>query len=94
MHSVLASHGNTVATNVDNTHPASASTGCHHAFTIAVLPAPWSAALVGLGVVVALVALRGSLPHRVAPIGRGPPRAAATFITGQDLLTRFCLARR
>ncbi|MEE3754845.1 MULTISPECIES: hypothetical protein [Mycobacterium] len=51
-------------------------------------------ALVELGLAVAVVAVAGSRIKLVVPVGRAPPRAAAIAFNGQDLLTRFCIARR
>ncbi|WP_225331674.1 hypothetical protein [Mycobacterium intracellulare] len=51
-------------------------------------------ALVELGLAVAVVAVAGSRVKLVVPVGRAPPRAAAIAFAGQDVLTRFCIARR
>lgn len=69
-------------------------TACHYAFSNAVLPKSSSTTLTALGVVVAVVAVAGWLAPRVVAAGRGPPCGPAAFLTGQDLLTRFCVARR
>lgn len=49
-------------------------------------------ALFGLGLA-ALVA-KGWLAQLVAPAGRSPPNARVPRLAGQELLTRFCIARR
>jgi hypothetical protein len=83
--------------NIDRTHlPNGSSSACPrkaHAIAAA-LPPSSSTVLAALGVVVALLSLAGPLTQRVAPTGRGPPRGLPTPLTGQDVLTRFCLARR
>lgn len=63
-------------------------------FAIAALPKSAVTALIVLGVVVAGLIGSGWLAQLVVPAGRGPPRAPAASLTGQDLLTLFCLARR
>ncbi|WP_083212156.1 hypothetical protein [Mycobacterium intracellulare] len=71
------------------------SWGIHpEAFAAGVLPNSSSAALAALGVVVAVVAVTAWLAQHLVLAGRGPPRGLATALTGQDLLTRFCLSRR
>ncbi len=82
--------------NVDHPHLVDGdSLGAHpEAFAAAVLPNSSSTALAALGFVVAVVAVAALLAHRVVLAGRGPPRGLAPALTGQDLLTRFCLSRR
>lgn len=63
-------------------------------FAIGALPKSATIALILLGVVLAGLIGKGWLAQLVVPAGRGPPRAPTTSLTGQDLLTRFCLARR
>jgi hypothetical protein len=67
---------------------------CQKVFAFAVLPQSPASAVAMQGVVVAVVAILGWLASRVVPAGRDPPRGLAAALTGQDLLTRFCLARR
>lgn len=50
--------------------------------------------LVILGVGMAALAAGGWLTRLVAPAGRSPPFARVSVLSGQDLLTRFCVARR
>lgn len=93
-HALLTSLGGEFTVTMDNAGlDRSWSHACPKTFTKVVLPRPASA-LVALGVVVAGVAIAGSLAHLVLPAGRGPPRGLAAALTGQDLLTRFSLARR
>ncbi|KLO44703.1 hypothetical protein ABW17_08205 [Mycobacterium nebraskense] len=94
-HALVSSLGSEFAVvNVDHPHLwDGSSTQCPEAFATAVLPRS-STALVALGVVVAVVALAGWVAHRGVLAGRSPPGAPATPLAGQDLLTRFCLARR
>lgn len=63
------------------------------ALALAALPQP-TTVLAALGVVAVLGALAGPLARRVVPTGRGPPPGRETYLTGQAILTRFCLARR
>jgi hypothetical protein len=69
------------------------SMACHEMVTTAVLPREGTAS-VALGAVMAAVATTGRLAQPREVADRGPPRALGTALTGQDLLTRFCLARR
>ncbi|WP_232009980.1 hypothetical protein [Mycobacterium intracellulare] len=66
----------------------------HEAFAATVLPNSPSTALAALGLVVAVVAIAALLAQHVVLAGRGPPRGFPAALTGQDLLTRFCLSRR
>ncbi|MDA3663339.1 hypothetical protein PFJ02_15040 [Mycobacterium xenopi] len=83
---------------VDHSHVGKGLSGEHpEQFTTAVLPRSGTAvaALAALGVVLAVaVAVAGGLAWFGVPAGRGPPRAPAFSVTGQDVLTRFCLSRR
>lgn len=63
-------------------------------FAIDAIPKASVTALVVLGVGLAALAARGWLIQLVTPAGRSPPRTSVAFLSGQDLLTRFCLARR
>ena len=65
----------------------------HEAFVAAILPRV-TTGLAALGVIAALAALVSSFAHLVLPTMRGPPRRIATTLTGQHLVTRFCIARR
>ncbi|MES3638929.1 hypothetical protein Q9Q76_17700 [Mycobacterium intracellulare] len=95
-HALVASLGGEFTVDVDHPHVSKGSAGGHHEqFTTAVLPRSGAvaAALIALGAVAA-VALTGGLARFGVPAGRGPPRAPALSVTGQDVLTRFCLSRR
>lgn len=61
---------------------------------IAAIPEVSVTALVVLGVGLAALAAGGRLTRPVAPAGRSPPHARVSILSGQDLLNRFCLARR
>lgn len=63
-------------------------------FAIDAIPKVAVPALVLLGVALAALAARGWLTQLVAPAGRSPPHARVAILSGQDLLTRICLARR
>ncbi|WP_040624515.1 hypothetical protein [Mycobacterium parascrofulaceum] len=95
-HALVASLGGEFTVDVDHPHVGKGSSGGHHEqFTTAVLPRSGAvvAALIALGVVAAVAVTAGSAWFGL-PAGRGPPRAPAFSVTGQDVLTRFCLSRR
>lgn len=59
------------------------------------VPQAWSTtALIALGVVLAVTVLIGWFTWLVVLAPRGPPRRFAADRTGQDILTRICIARR
>ncbi|ASL15694.1 MULTISPECIES: hypothetical protein [Mycobacterium] len=95
-HALVASLGGEFTVNVDHPHATKGSSGGHHEqFTTAVLPRSGAAlaTLAVLGAVLAVALTAG--PARFAVrAGRGPPRTPAFALTGQDVLTRFCLSRR
>lgn len=62
-------------------------------FTVAVMPRV-TTALIVLGVIAAVVFIARLFGRGALPAVRGPPRAFATVLTGQQTLTRFCIARR
>ncbi|KZS69258.1 hypothetical protein A4G26_26360 [Mycobacterium kansasii] len=93
-HALLSTVGGEFAVNVDHAHLFDgSSTDCHNVFATAVLPRP-ATTLVALGAVAALIAITAALANLVVPAGRGPPKVPITALAGQDLLSRFCLARR
>jgi hypothetical protein len=59
----------------------------------AVLPRA-SIGLIALGLIAAVIVLAGSCARGVLATVRGPPRALVTVLSGQQVLTRFCIARR
>lgn len=63
-------------------------------FAIDAIPAAVMNALVVLGLGLAALAGMGWLTQLVAPAGRSPPHPRVATLSGRDLLTRFCLARR
>jgi hypothetical protein len=80
--------------NAEHAHLVDGSpAACHGSVTTAVLPRSGTAS-VARGAVTAVVAVTGWLAQPPVVAGRGPPRALGTALTGQDLLTRFCRARR
>lgn len=93
-HPLLASWGAEFAVSAHHAHMVDGSAHSHHPeqFATAVLPRS-ATTLAALAVVVTVVAALVILDCFV-PGGRGPPPALAPVVTGQDLLTRFCLARR
>lgn len=93
-HALLTSPGSEFTVNAEHAHFVDgSSTACHESVTTAALPRSGTAS-VARGVVVAVVAITGWLAQPPVVAGRGPPRALGTALTGQDLLTRFCRARR
>lgn len=94
-HALVSSLDGEFAINIDHPHLSNGSSSAHHeAFVSAVLPNSPSTALAALGLVVAAVAAVGLLCRQVMLAGRGPPHGLPAAVTGQDLLTRFCLSRR
>lgn len=93
-HALLSSLGGQVSVNTSHAHLLNgASAHCHNDFATAVLPRS-STTLVQLGVAAAVVAITTMLASLVASAGRGPPRTLASALVGQDISTRFCVARR
>jgi hypothetical protein len=62
-------------------------------FTAAVLPRV-TTALIALGLIASVVCLACSCGRGALPTMRGPPRALAPVLTGQQTLARFCVSRR
>ena len=94
LHALLSSLGSEFTVNAGHAHLVDgSSTVCHESVTTAVLPRSGTAS-VARGAVMAVVAITGWLAQPPVVAGRGPPRALGTAVTGQDLLTRFCRARR
>jgi lipoprotein LpqS len=93
-HPLLSSLGSEFTVNAQHAHLVDgSSTACHESVTTAVLPRSATAS-VGHGAVMAVVAIKGWQAQPAVLAGRGPPGALGTALTGQDLLRRFCLARR
>lgn len=93
-HALLSSLGGEFAVNVGHAHLSDgSSTDCHNVFATAVLPRS-ATTLAELGVVASAGAITAVLANLVVPAGRSPPKVLPIALTGQDLLTRFCLARR
>jgi hypothetical protein len=93
-HGLLSSPGGESTVGAEHAHLVDgSSTACHESVAAAVLPRSGTAS-VALGAVMAAVAITGRLAQPPVVAGRGPPRALGAALTGRDLLTRFCLARR
>jgi hypothetical protein len=93
-HALLSSLGSEFTVNAEHAHLVDrSSTACHESLTTAVLPRSGTAS-VARGAIMAVVASTGWLAQPPAVAERGPPRALGSALTGQDLLTRFCRARR
>ena len=92
-HGSVSSAGGAVAVNADHTLcDCGLSPSCLVSVAGVDLPR-WNMAF-GFLAVLAAVAAVGCCLDRTQPSRRGPPRGPATPVTCQDLLTRFCLARR
>jgi lipoprotein LpqS len=92
VHAVLTSASGEFAVNADHVPVDCLSPACPRAIAAALLPQP-TTVLVALGATAAVTAVADSLVHQLVPPTRGPPRGRAGALTGQDLLTRLCLAR-
>jgi lipoprotein LpqS len=93
-HRLLPSPGGEFTVNAEHAHLVDASSpACHEPVMTAVLPRSGTAS-VGHGAVTAAVAITGWQAQPAALTVRGPPGALGPALTGQDILRRFCLARR
>jgi lipoprotein LpqS len=93
-HTLLSSLGSEFTVNAEHAHLVDgSSTACHESVATAVLPRSGTAS-VAHGAAMAVVAITGWQAQPAVLAGRGPPGARDTALTGQDLLRRFCLARR
>lgn len=92
-HPLVSSVGGEFAVNADHAHLVNDSTTrCHEVIAAAVLSRAANP-LVNLGTVSA-AAVTAAVVSLAVAVGRGPPRVHGLVLTGQELLTRFCLARR
>lgn len=93
-HALLSSLGGEASVNTNHAHLLNgAFAHSHNEVATAVLPRS-STTLIQLGAAAAVVAITTMLASLVTPAGRGPPRALASVLVGQDISTRFCVARR
>lgn len=93
-HPLATSIGNEFVINLDHPHVLDNATPlCPEQFAPAVLPRSASPAF-SADIVAAAVGIAGSFSYPVLPAVRGPPAELNAACTGQDLLTRYCLARR
>jgi hypothetical protein len=93
-HAPYASVSSEFAVNADHSDAdCTVSPACPQGFATAVLPLS-AAALVTLGSAVAVTFVVGSGTHYASLGRRGPPRGVPVALTGRDILTRLCLARR
>jgi hypothetical protein len=92
-HALLSSLSGELTVNPEHAHLVDgSSTACHESVTTVL--ARLGTASVARSAIMAEVAITGWLARPAVLAGRGPPRALGTALTGQDLLTRFCRARR
>lgn len=90
---ILTSPSGNLFTNADHTGTDCASSPtCLHTFAVAEPPLK-ATALVALGSMV-VTAIVASIARCAARIRRPVPGGSPVLPTGQDVLTRFCLARR
>ncbi|ORW11066.1 hypothetical protein AWC14_19310 [Mycobacterium kyorinense] len=90
----LASVSEELGVHADHAYLGDGSShACPDQFATVVLPRS-ATALAALGVVMAVAAVTGWLAPLIVSAGPGPPGRSANVLTGHDLLTRFCLARR
>ncbi|CCK62974.1 Conserved lipoprotein of unknown function LpqS [Mycobacterium canettii CIPT 140070017] len=93
-HPLATSVGSEFVINTDHGHLVDNSTPpCPERLATAVLPRSDTPVFLP-DVVAAAPGMTAALTDPVAPAARGPPAAQGSVRTGQDLLTRFCLARR
>jgi hypothetical protein len=93
-HPLLSSLGSEFTVNAEHAHVVDGSSmACHESVPTAVLPRSATASA-GIGAVMAVVSITGWQAQPAVLAGPGPPGALGTALTGQDLLKRFCLARR
>uniref|UniRef100_UPI000C1F03DB lipoprotein LpqS n=1 Tax=Klebsiella pneumoniae TaxID=573 RepID=UPI000C1F03DB len=93
-HPLTTSVGSEFVINTDHGHLVENSMPpCPERLATAVLPRSATPVLLP-DVVAAAPGMTAALTDPVAPAARGPPAAQGSVRTGQDLLTRFCLARR
>lgn len=91
-HGSITSSGGPLAVNADHTQcDAGLSAPCPEATAVVSLPRT-VANFLTLGVFVTVAAAVSYLASLT--VERGPPRGSARVVSGQDLLTWFCLARR
>lgn len=92
-HGLIASASGALAVNGDHVQgDCGLSLSCPELAAVVVLP-QWDTAFLALGMLGAAAAVV-CWSNRTRETRRGPPRGSFMAITGQDLLTRFCLARR
>lgn len=93
-HALLSSVGGEFSVNADHAHLSNGSfTHRDNDVVAAIVPRP-STGLVQVGVAAVAVVITAMLAGFVAPAGRGPPSLLTSVLSGQDILTRFCTARR
>ncbi|MCV7078955.1 hypothetical protein H7I94_27520 [Mycobacterium szulgai] len=90
-HPLVTSVGKEFAVNTNHAHLTD-NPSCPKQFATAALPRP-AAETESAGAVVTATA-SSVFAHLIVPAGRGPPAALSSILTGRELLTRFCLARR
>lgn len=94
-HVLVSSLGGEFTVTADHAHVGTPSPAAHsEAFAVAVLPNSPALSVAALAVVVSALAAVGFFGQQARLSGRSPPRGLAAVLTGQDLLTRFCLSRR
>lgn len=93
-HPLATSVGSEFAVDIGHAHLSDNSTPpCPEQFATAALPRSATPSFESAAVAAA-AGITGVPAYLVVPSGRGPPAALVSARTGQDLLTRLCLARR
>ncbi len=93
-HPLATSVGSEFVLSADHAHLVDNSTPpCPEQFATAVLPRTATVSFESAPVAAA-AGIPGILTYLVVPAGRGPPSVPVYVRAGQDLLTRYCRARR
>lgn len=93
-HAVAMSDDGDLALLADHPHIGNGSSPAPRDIFTAVLPPRTGTALIALGLIAALAAAGALFARIVLPATRGPPRLHSALLTGQQLTTRLCIARR
>lgn len=93
-HAFATSHDNAAIVQSDHPHLGTTSVPAPPEMVTAVLPPRAGTALATVALIAALIAGAALFVHLFVPTVRGPPRALAALLTGQQVVTRFCISRR
>ncbi|MDZ4232732.1 MAG: hypothetical protein U1C73_02985 [Dietzia sp.] len=93
-HAVASAPGAEFAVIAEHPHVYDGSALASPETVAAAVPPRGTTMLVALAVIAAICVLAGCRARDLLAAVRGPPGAAAVILTGQQILTRFCIARR